>query len=118
MGGRFLPLITVAIVVIAIGLGLGWTLAHQSEQVSEVRGILVDVQSSDILYADSVTVRDAAGTLYHFRVSPEVATATEQPASAAHLRQHLAGATPVLVRYRETADELVATRILDVEVSP
>lgn len=105
-------------VVIAIGLGLGWTLLRRAAQDKEVQGILVDVQSSDILHAESVTVRDAAGTLYHFRVSPEVATAPEQPASAAHLRQHLAGAIPVLVRYHETADGLIARRILDVEVSP
>jgi hypothetical protein len=79
----------------------------------EVRGVLVDVQSREIVNADAITLRDEAGALHTFRVSPEVATDREHPNTASHLRQHLALADPVIVRYRDTAEGRLAVQIVD-----
>ncbi len=75
--------------------------------------MLVDVQSREIVNADSITVRDDGGVLHTFRVSPEVASNREHPNTASHLRQHMAVADPVIVRYRTTGEEQVAVQILD-----
>jgi hypothetical protein len=79
----------------------------------EMRGLLIDVQSNELLHADEVTVRDNSGEVRTFRVSPEVATNTDTPFSASHLRQHMVIAEPVVVEYQETNDGLLATRIRD-----
>jgi hypothetical protein len=88
--------------------------------IHEVRGVLVDVQSHEIQNADTITLRDDHGTLQTFRVSPEVANNSDHPNSAAHLRQHMMLGDPVIIRYRLTEEEPsairtpVALRILDV----
>ena len=86
-------------------------------QTSEVRGLLVDVQSRDITHVESVTVREADGTVYVFVTSQEVTDNPEQPITASHLRQHLTGGIPVVVRYRAGPNGLVALRIFDSDVS-
>jgi hypothetical protein len=78
-----------------------------------MRGILVDVQSREIVNADSATVKDANGDLHTFRISPEVAANPEHANTASHLRQHMLNADPVIVRYRETPEGPLAVRILD-----
>ena len=85
----------------------------------ELKGILVDVQSGEMVHAQQVTLRDQDGREHTFQVSSEVATNAEHPNTAAHLRQHLIFADPVVVRYRTTASGRVAERIMDAElVSP
>jgi hypothetical protein len=79
----------------------------------EMQGLLIDVQSHELLHADEVTVRDNSGAVRTFRVSPEVATNAEFPFSASHLRQHMIIAQPVVVEYQETNDGLLALRIRD-----
>jgi hypothetical protein len=78
-----------------------------------MQGLLIDVQSHELLHADEVTVRDNSGAVQTFRVSPEVATNGESPFSASHLRQHMIIAQPVVVEYQETKDGLLALRIRD-----
>jgi hypothetical protein len=87
-------------------------------QPTEVQGVLVDVQSSEIVNADAVSVRAADGTIHTFRVSPEVAADREHPTTASHLRQHMAVADPVVVRYRETPEGRVAFQIVDASRAP
>jgi hypothetical protein len=97
--------------VLALAVGCG-------QKPLEVRGVLVDVQSREIVNADAITLRDEGGTLHTFRVSPEVATDREHPNTASHLRQHLALADPVIVRYRATAEGPLAFQIVDAGRSP
>lgn len=99
------------LLVAALGVVLWLSQAGAGEQ--EVEGVLVDVQSRDIVNAERVTLRDAEGALRAFRVSPEVAANPDHPNSASHLRQHLAAADPVIVRFKMTPDGPVAIRILD-----
>jgi hypothetical protein len=89
----------------------GCTASPQGQ--GEVRGVLLDVQSTDIVYADSVVIRSDDGTQLSFRVSPEVASDREHPNTAGHLRQHMLIAEPVVVRYRDTPDGPMATQIRD-----
>lgn len=71
------------------------------------------MQSHEIQNADSLTLRDDNGQRLTFRVSPEVARNAEHPNSAAHLRQHMIAADPVVVRYRLTNAGPVALQVLD-----
>jgi hypothetical protein len=91
----------------------GALIAGCSQRVPEVRGVLVDVQSLEIVNAESITVRDDQGVLHPFLVGSEVASDREHPNTASHLRQHMAVADPVIVRYRTTAEGQVALQILD-----
>lgn len=86
---------------------------NSAADLQTVRGVLLSVQSSNPVQADQITLRDDEGRVWTFQVSPEVAANPEEPQSAGHLRQHMALVEPVLVRYREGADGLVALRILD-----
>lgn len=79
----------------------------------EMRGILIDVQSRDLVNAMSLTLRDSSGGTHAFTVSPEVASNPEHPNTASHLRQHMAHADPVIVRYRTEAEGDVAVQVLD-----
>jgi len=83
------------------------------DEVREARGVLIDVQSREIQNADSITLRDDGGNQLTFRVSSEVASNSDHPNSAAHLRQHMMLGDPVVVQSRTTTDSLVAVRILD-----
>ena len=98
-----------AIVAVAVLFVSGCT----QDEIREARGILIDVQSREIQNADSFTLRDGTGNVLTFGVSPEVANNPEHPNSAAHLRQHMIAADPVVVRYRITTAGPVAVRVLD-----
>lgn len=89
------------------------TAPNPAAELRTVRGVLLSVQSSNPVQADQVTLRDDEGRVWTFQVSPEVAANPEEPQSAGHLRQHMALVEPVVVRYREGSDGLVALRILD-----
>jgi len=78
-----------------------------------MQGLLIDVESHELLHADEVTVRDNSGVVRTFRVSPEVADNSVTPFSASHLRLHMVTAQPVVVEYQETNDGLLAMRIRD-----
>lgn len=92
-----------------------WMLSPRPPDYRELRGLLVDVQSRDIDHVESVTLRTADGTLHLFVASPEVTNNPEEPVTASHLRQHLAGGIPVLIRFRISNGPSVAFRILDAE---
>lgn len=79
----------------------------------EVQGVLIDVQNRDLVNAEHISLRDAAGVIHHFLVSPEVARDPEHPTTASHLKQHMARAEPVIVRYRETPEGRVAFQVQD-----
>jgi hypothetical protein len=91
-----------------------WAACARGSSDREIRGILVEVQSHQIVNADEVTLRDADGELHTFRVDPEVASNPDHPNTASHLRQHMINADPVIIRYRDTPEGPVAVRILDV----
>jgi len=103
--------IGLAAVALAVST-LFWS-ACGSPPTHEMQGLLIDVESHELLHADEVTVRDNSGVVRTFRVSPEVATNNETPFSASHLRQHMVIAQAVVVEYQETNDGLLATRIRD-----
>ena len=79
----------------------------------EIRGVLIDVQSREIVHADAVTGRDDQGKTTRFQVSDEVASNQEHPNTAAHLRQHMMAGDPVVVVYRMTSAGPLALRIRD-----
>jgi hypothetical protein len=91
-----------------------WYLDH-SRSTQTVRGVLLDVQARSLVFADQVTVRDSEGRLWTFDVAPEVSTNEDEPQSASHLRQHMAMAEPVIVRYRISSGRAEAVRIFDAE---
>lgn len=105
IGGLGSPLL----LVLFVALGF----ACRGPEVQEVRGVLVGVQSTQLVHAEAITLRDGGGVTWTFTVSPEVADNGEHPTTASHLRQHMAGADPVIVRYRETPEGIMAVRILD-----
>ena len=78
-----------------------------------VRGILLDVQSKDLIQAETITVRTDSGAVVVFRVSPEVARDSQHPNTASHLRQHMTVADRVIVRYRDEPDGPLAVQIAD-----
>jgi len=95
------------------GLGLGFIIGCSNVGESSVRGILVGVEARSIVVAEQIRLRDDQGTVWTFRVDPEVATNREEPQSASHLRQHMIAGDPMIVRYRAEADGLLAVRVQD-----
>jgi len=113
-GRRVRLAITLGVVGYIIGM-TAYMLIRSVPTSNEVRGLLIDVQSREIVNADAVTLRDATGAEWTLRVSPEVAANREHPNTASHLRQHMTNADPVIVQYRETTEGLLATRIFDAD---
>ena len=85
----------------------------RSSETEEARGILLDVQSKDLVQAETITLRSDSGVVRTFRVSPEVASDPQHPNPASHLRQHMTVADRVVVRYRDAPDGPVAVQIVD-----
>lgn len=92
-----------------------WILLSRPPEYVEIRGLLVDVQSRGIEHVESVTLRTSDGGLHLFLATPELLSNPEAPVTASHLRQHLTGGIPVLIRYRSADGPSVAFRILDAE---
>ncbi len=74
-------------------------------------GIVVDVRATGVTAVESFTLRSDDGTVTEFRVGrldtgPNVFPAT-------HLREHMALAQKVAVRYRDEGGERVAFRLAD-----
>ena len=116
-------IVALGIAVIAAVVGVvTFAIPSTTPGTGSVRGLLVDVQSRDILAVQSVTLRDPDGGLILFVVSPEAMDDADNPISASHLRQHLVAGIPVLIHYRRgdgrSADgSPVAIRILDAETT-
>lgn len=105
---------SVALIAVAVIAWVAITRSQAPSSEGEVRGLLVDVQAQEIVHAEALTVRDAAGALHTFRVSAEVAENSDHPVSASHLRQHMAAGDPVIVRFRMAPEGALAVRVLDV----
>ena len=75
--------------------------------------MLVNVQSQQIVYADSVTLRTDDGRVLTFQVLPDVARNPDHPNTASHLRQHMMMADHVTIEYRDSANGPEAVSILD-----
>ena len=75
--------------------------------VSEVRGLLVEVESVSLTELDSLVLQDGAGKCWTFRAAGFIGI------TPSHLREHMALALPVTVRYRETADGLLVVEVAD-----
>jgi hypothetical protein len=108
------PLI-ISIVVCSIAWPMYVLVQQASTTVHMVQGVLTGVQARSLVEAETITLRDEHGHTFVFQVDPEVMTNQESPQSASHLRQHMALAEPVLVRYRESPNGLVALRIIDLD---
>ena len=87
--------------------------ACQPPEGGEMRGVLISVESREIINADRVSLKSEDSTITMFVVSSDVANNTEHANTASHLRQHMVAADPIIVRYRKTANGLEALRILD-----
>ena len=75
---------------------------------SPVEGLIVAIDGEGLTTVRSVTVQTTEGEQYVFRVGE-----LEVPVPPAHLNEHMAGALPVAVHFREEGGELVAYRIDD-----
>ena len=69
--------------------------------------MVVAVEAASLTDVASLNIRDEAGRLWAFKAEGFVGF------SPSHLREHQAFGHPVTVRYRETADGLVAVSITD-----
>jgi hypothetical protein len=87
--------------------------ACQKPAIPQASGVLINVESRQIVDADSVTLRTADGHELTFRVSPDVARNPDHPNTASHLRQHMLAGDPVTIRYRDSANGPEAVSILD-----
>jgi len=92
-----------------VGIGRG----AQPSPTNHVSGVLVNVESQQIVYANSITLRTNDGRELTFRVTPDVAQNPDHPNTASHLRQHMMMADPVTVEYRDTPNGPEAVSILD-----
>jgi hypothetical protein len=75
------------------------------------RGIVVDVQQSSFTHVDAFTLRTADGRLLRFVVGDIPPGNGSFP--AIHLRDHLASALPIDVRYVIEHDQLIVQRLAD-----
>lgn len=82
-------------------------------KLSEAQGILLDVQSRDLVEAETVSLRTDNGSVRVFLVAAEVSRDPEHAMTASHLRQHMTSADPVVVRYREEGNGPLAVQIRD-----
>jgi hypothetical protein len=80
------------------------------------RGIVVDVQQSSFTHVDGFTLRTADGRLLHFTVGEIPPGNGSFP--AIHLRDHLASALPIDVRYVVEHDQNIALRLADAPSPP
>src|SRR5581483_7034114 len=105
---RWLAALLSGILCAAAAFGyVEWRSPRSSDE--RVSGVIVDVESHQIVYADSLTLRTADGRQFTFVVEPSVATNADHPNTASHLRQHMMFGDPVTVEYRSAQDELEAT---------
>jgi hypothetical protein len=75
---------------------------------SPVEGLITAIDGDGLTSVNSITVQTPEGETHVFRVGT-----LEVPVPPAHLNEHMAGALPVAVHFREEGGELVAYRIDD-----
>jgi hypothetical protein len=102
MSGR-VALAAVALVAMAVGACDDGALV--------VRGIVIDVQQSSVAHVEGFTLRSETGELFHFVVGDLPAGGGSFP--AIHLRDHLASASPIAVRYVVKDAQLIVLRLAD-----
>ena len=78
-----------------------------TDEVKEVRGLVIEVQAGSVTNLDSLTIRDEAGALRTFRAEGFVGL------TPSHLREHKALRLPVTVRYRDTPDGATVVSVID-----
>jgi hypothetical protein len=78
-----------------------------------VRGVLLDVSSTNLQQVDTFTVRADDGRELSFIVAPNFNADVSHAMTPGHMRQHMALADPVLVTYREQDGKLVALSATD-----
>jgi hypothetical protein len=96
---------TVAVALMALAVGAC------DDGALVVRGIVIDVQQSSVAHVEGFTLRTDAGELLHFVVGDLPAGGGSFP--AIHLRDHLASALPIAVRYVVDGDRLIVQRLAD-----
>ena len=75
-----------------------------------VRGIVIDVRQSSPTQVQGFTLRSDAGVLLTFEIG-ELESGGGFP--AVHLRDHLASASPIAVRYVTQGERLIVVRLAD-----
>ena len=107
--------VPIALVALAAGVIIPLVVLTYARggQLQTVSGVLIDVQASSLVHAESITLRDEHGQILTFQVDPEALSNPDAPQTASHLRQHMALAEPMIVHYRQSPSGPVAVRIVD-----
>lgn len=84
--------------------------ACRSDSAREARGLIVDVRAESVVEWESLTLRLSGGKELTFTRGADVDLRFWR---ASHLREHMAGAQPITVRYSESKGRLVAISISD-----
>jgi multisubunit Na+/H+ antiporter MnhC subunit len=95
----------------AILLPLALLLAGCDEDALVVSGIVVAVQQSSPAQVQGFTLRNDAGQLLVFEIGELESGSGSFP--AVHLRDHLASASPIAVRYVVKGERLIVMRMAD-----
>lgn len=95
----------------AILLPLALLLAGCAEDAFVVRGIVVAVQQSSPAEVQGFTLRSDAGQLLVLEIGKLESGGGSFP--AVHLRDHLASASPIAVRYVVKGERLIVIRMAD-----
>lgn len=95
----------------ALLLPLALLLIGCGEDALVVRGIVVAVQQSSPAQVQGFTLRSDAGRLLVFEIGELESGGGSFP--AVHLRDHLASASPIAVRYVVEGERLIVIRMAD-----
>lgn len=95
----------------AILLPLALLIAGCDEEALVVRGIVVAVQQSSPAEVQGFTLRSDAGALLVFEIGELESGGDSFP--AVHLRDHLASASPIAVRYVVKGERMIVIRMAD-----
>jgi hypothetical protein len=95
-----------------VAVGCGAPAASAPTQTA--RGVLLDVESPSIQKVDSFTLRTDDGQELHFVTAPNFNEGVPHVMTPGHMRQHMALADPVEVKYRAENGTLVALTATDV----
>jgi hypothetical protein len=99
--------------VVLLLLAAGCSSPLATAQTQTVRGVLLDVTSTNLSQVDGFTLRADDGRELAFTVGPNFNANVSHAMTPGHMRQHMALADPVLVNYREQDGKLVALSATD-----